>query len=722
MMSLPIRVIVVGLALGLSAMCAAADSGGVVFHVSAAGTAAGDGSAQKPWRTLHTALTTARPGTTIELDAAAGPLAEEVAAENVRGERGKPIVLRGRGPGRATLHGSLRLRNTAHVVIEELTVEPRPGARATAPGIDIDGTNVTLRDVTVNGTAADGWRLAGTDIAVRGGQAAACDGWGARVNGSVRFDGWQAMSCRQGGLSVSGDALVANCRLQHNRGPALQTQEGATLRFFHNLAYDNSGGLLLDAGRTARVFNNLFVNNFATTLLSPQDVELSVRGAAEIDYNIYFRHPAKDKLLSGLPYAQGVDLGSLPTGHFCGLRLRCGDRVVTTLGDKPWAERFDAHSQSLDILQRLTGLNSYTRCYEDLFADLQQENFRPRYTSPAVGRGIDLTADVPADCLGQARSAKHPDIGPYAAPAAWWEDLDGGRATLVDGSVPLNERGRDIGVGTAECPFSTLAKAAAFARWGSRIYIKDSIYRHTAVQTTFSLGPDSVLSGLPGHRPVFSPSEFIAPQRWEKADSTGLYRLRDWHTSLGYNCRHHAWMLDFYGNGRIGGLGENVTNLRRDLNRLAEPFRPVSQLILDRDTPQVLADGVALQQAGGVLGLEDFSIGTMSAWGRDVSHLRPGSFMVGRRDYLLSRAVGREPLQDGQTFLAGLNRHPEQNYRIRNHATGYVSEFVAWPPSGDAWRAVHTYAGGDRLWRLSADVCASFGPSERRRLTTVGSK
>ena len=108
--------------------------------------------------------------------------------------------------------------------------------------------------------------------------------------------------------------------------------------------------------------------------------------------------------------------------------------------------------------------------------------------------------------------------------------------------------------------------------------------------------------------------------------------------------------------------------------RLSEPFRPIRYLHLDRDTPQVLCDGVALQQAGGVLGLEEYSIGTMSAWGRDPSHLRPGSFIVGRRDFLLSRAVGKGSLRDGQQFLAGPNRDPEMNFRIDGHNTGFVSE------------------------------------------------
>ncbi|MGO8745415.1 MAG: hypothetical protein ACLQNE_05445 [Thermoguttaceae bacterium] len=101
-----------------------------------------------------------------------------------------------------------------------------------------------------------------------------------------------------------------------------------------------------------------------------------------------------------------------------------------------------------------------------------------------MGRGLDLTAEVVADVNHQPRSARHPDIGPFAAPAVWWQDIDSGRATIVDGSLALDGASRDCGLGTIEKPFTTLAKAAAFARWGSRIYVKDSIYRHLAVQTS----------------------------------------------------------------------------------------------------------------------------------------------------------------------------------------------------------------------------------------------
>ena len=72
------------------------------------------------------------------------------------------------------------------------------------------------------------------------------------------------------------------------------------------------------------MLNNIFVNNYALALLGPEDVEISANRRAEIDYNVYFRHPGKDKLLRGLPYAQGVDLAPLAADNPFGLRLRRG--------------------------------------------------------------------------------------------------------------------------------------------------------------------------------------------------------------------------------------------------------------------------------------------------------------------------------------------------------------------------------------------------------------
>jgi hypothetical protein len=637
-----------------------------------------------------------------------------VLLENLRGTLGRPVVVRGRGDQRTKLHRRVRLAGAAHVVLERIDFEADATDGRDEPWVRLAGDHIELRDCSITAAPGDGLQLSGQNNAVRGGQVAACEGYGIALAGSARVEGVRVISCRRGGVRAAGDAVVCNSLLLHNRGPAVVAEPVSSLRCYHNLAYDNGGGLMLRGCRTARVLNNILVNNYDGVLLGPWDVEIAADPTAEIDYNVYFRHPGKDKLLRGLPYAQGVDLAPLAADSPFGLRLQVGDAVVLGLTENRWAERFDAHSQMLDIVQRLTGPDWYTRCYEDLFRDFQQEDFRPRYTSPAVGRGVDLTAEVPTDFAGHARSSRHPDIGPWAAPAEWWADIESGRAVIVDGTAGLDARGFDCGLGTADRPFATLAKAAAFARWGSRIYVRDSVYRHTAMQTTFSLGPDSVVSGFPGHRPVFSPSEYVDPSRWEKVTEAGLYRLRDWHTFLGYNCRTNAWALDFYGNARIGGPGENVTSLVRNRAKVGEPFRPIRFLTLDRDTPQLLADGVALQQAGGVLGLEELPIGTMSAWGRDVSHLRPGSFMVGRRDLLVSSAVGAGPLQEGQQFPEGRNRNPEVNCRIRGRSVGYVSEFLARPAT--LWHAVHTYETGDRLWRLDPATTAKFARPETRWL------
>ena len=669
----------------------------------------------KPTTSLKAALAKGlRPGTIVDVDDRDGPLVEDLSLDNLRGEPGKPIVIRGTGGRRAVIRGRLKLTGAAYVVLKSLAFEPAVADASADPWLSVEGEHVEINDCSITVSPGDGLRLAGAHNSIISGEVAACEGCGVVLTGSARVNGLRVVSCRKGGIHAGGDALVSNCLLLHNRGPAVEAIAGTSLRFYHNLVYDNGGGLILDECAGARVLNNIFVNNYASPLLGEQDVEISANETACIDHNIYFRHPGKDKLLRGLPYAQGVDLTPLAADNPFGLRLRLGGKLVTSLAQKSWAEKFDQHSQCLDILQRFTGSNSYTRSYEDLFVEFQQEDFRPRFSSPAVGQGTDLTAEVAADVAGRPRSAAHPDIGPFAAPADWWRDIDSHRATIVDGNAGLDAAGRDCGLGTVERPFATLAKAAAFARWGSRIYVKDSIYRHSGVQTTFALGPDSVLSGFPGHRPAFSPSESIEPGRWEKLPLAGVYRIRDWHTFLGYNHRANCWAEDYYGNMRLGGREANVTSLSRNSARLADPFRPIRYLYLDRDTPQVLCDGVALQQAGGVLGMEELSIGTMSAWGRDPSHLRPGSFIVGRRDFLMSRAVGKDPLQDGQQCLAGPNRDPEMMYRIDGHSTGFVSEFVARPAR--AWRSLHGYAGGDRLWELDPAATAAMGKLETRLL------
>ncbi len=689
------------------------------FHISASAAPGGDGSAAKPFNSLGSLPAELPAGTVVTIDSGHGPdsasLSGDLVVNNAKGTADKPVVIRFGGKVPAAVHGRLSIGSDTpgaalpqYVVVENLAFEAMPEARANRASLaTIRGSHIELRNCSFRGAFGDGLVVWG-DVVMRGGAISSCDGWAAMfVAGETKLDGVRIESCG-GGLKVSGAATVANSLLLHNRGPAVQADDKAAIKLYNNLAYDNSGGFLLDKAAPAEVVNNILVNNYAATLLSDNDVELAVAAGAKVNNNVYFRHPGKDKLLRGLPYASGVDLAPLGQDNPLGLRLRTGGKVVFSLKDPAWSA-FDKDSQSLDIVQRFNGENSYTRSYEDLFADFQKEDFHPRFTSPAVGRGLSLP-EVASDIEGKPRLAGHGDVGPYASPADWWKEIDSGKATIVDGTAPLDADGRDTGLGTMEKPFATLAKAAAFARWSAKIFIKDSIYRHTAIQTTFSLGPDAVISGFPGHRPAFSPSEAIAPSRWQKVSDAGLYRVRDWHTFLGYGSRGDSWIADWWGNSHIGGPDANVSSLSRGSAKLAEPFRPVRYVMLDRDTPQVLADGIALQPAGGVLGMEDFGIGTNSSWGRDPSHLRPGSFIVGRRDLLMSKCVGTPPLADGQCYIEGPNKTPEMYMRVNGKSAGLVTRFIAQPAA--AWRAVYTYPTGDKLWQLDAATIGKLGKSE----------
>jgi len=128
-----------------------------------------------------------------------------------------------------------------------------------------------------------------------------------------------------------------------------------------------------------------------------------------------------------------------------------------------------------------------------------------------------------------------------------------------------------------------------------------SVYRQRPMQTSFSLGPDSVLSGFPGHRPVFSPSERIDPARWEQATPQGLYRLRDWHTfrhtgGPTRGCRTTTAP-------RIGGRRER-DQPARNAARLAQPSGPIRYRSWTAEHPAVLADGWPCSRPAGVLGLE----------------------------------------------------------------------------------------------------------------------
>ena len=127
---------------------------------------------------------------------------------------------------------------------------------------------------------------------------------------------------------------------------------------------------------------------------------------------------------------------------------------------------------------------------------------------------------------------------------------------------------------------------------------------------------------------------------------------------------------------------------------------------------------MALEHAGGVEGLEDFGIGTCAVWGRDVCHLRPGSFMVGRRDFLLSKTVGAGELKEGQCYLEGPNKHPEMTLRVNDKVAGHVSRFLAATTA--TWQAGYTYPNGDRTWSLDAATIAKLGKSETRTWPTDG--
>src|SRR3990167_3451417 len=128
----------------------AAEGDRATIHVSAAGTKDGDGTAARPMASLAVALAKrARPGTSILIDEKAGPLVEDVAIGSLRGEPGRPIVIRAKGPGRATLHGRLRLTGAAQVVLERLAIEPRPGDRSGEPWGSIEGADLALRALTI---------------------------------------------------------------------------------------------------------------------------------------------------------------------------------------------------------------------------------------------------------------------------------------------------------------------------------------------------------------------------------------------------------------------------------------------------------------------------------------------------------------------------------------------------------------------------------------------
>ena len=126
-------------------------------------------------------------GTIVPLDSSAGPVVSDLTAENLRGEAGKPVVIRGVGQRRAVIRGRFRLRGAAHVTLERLTFEPDTTDGTDQPWVDLEGDHITIRDCTIRGVPGDGLRLVGASNVVEGGEVAAGEGYGLMIDGSARF-------------------------------------------------------------------------------------------------------------------------------------------------------------------------------------------------------------------------------------------------------------------------------------------------------------------------------------------------------------------------------------------------------------------------------------------------------------------------------------------------------------------------------------------------------
>ena len=81
---------------------------------------------------------------------------------------------------------------------------------------------------------------------------------------------------------------------------------------------------------------------------------------------------------------------------------------------------------------------------------LTQEMFRETNTIGSKANDVELAREVievKTDIDGKPRLANHPDVGPYAAPAEWWKDIDSGKATIVDGAGPKSRRLATVAAG-----------------------------------------------------------------------------------------------------------------------------------------------------------------------------------------------------------------------------------------------------------------------------------
>lgn len=142
-----------------------------VIHVNPDGDDGGDGSAERPFRTLQRAAREATPGTRIQLSE--GNHHSGATLDRLQGTAGAPVWIAGAGPERTVFRGgnqAMHLRLPKYAVLENFGVE-----RTQSNGMNIDdaGTldqpaeyvvlrNIAVREVLAEGNL-DGIKLSGVD-------------------------------------------------------------------------------------------------------------------------------------------------------------------------------------------------------------------------------------------------------------------------------------------------------------------------------------------------------------------------------------------------------------------------------------------------------------------------------------------------------------------------------------------------------------------------------
>ncbi|WP_337177564.1 right-handed parallel beta-helix repeat-containing protein [Paludisphaera sp.] len=201
---------------------------------------------------LRRALAEARPGTTIRV--ASGDYAGGVFARDLRGEPGRPIVIRAADPDRPPVfrggNSAFHLSRVSHVELRDLVAEG-----ATANGINIDDggdlanpshhvvlAGLTVRDVGPDGNR-DGIKLSGlADFRVEG---CAIERWGRGGSGidMVGCRDGEIVDCtfRHGdevganGVQMKGgtrDVAVRRCRFEHAGGRAVNLGGSTGMAYF----------------------------------------------------------------------------------------------------------------------------------------------------------------------------------------------------------------------------------------------------------------------------------------------------------------------------------------------------------------------------------------------------------------------------------------------------------------------------------------------------------